>query len=590
MSSTGSSTRSVTRSRTFRAGLSASAALAILATPLLATSQAHAAPRPKASTGETCTIVGTSGRDVLKGTNGRDVICGLGGSDTIKGRGGNDVLDGGAGKDKIEGGAGNDVILGGSGKDAVSGGSGRDQLDGGSGNDSLKGGSSGDFLMGDSGNDKLDGGSGSDGLFGSSGKDKYVGAAGDDRCDFVSGRDASRSSCVADQSAPSILSAKADRPKVDSRTGDTKVTVSVAARDDMAAYVDFHFVGLRLNTTGPGSWETPTSGTSKDGVWTQTFIIPKGTPSGTYDLHVQAWDAVHAEPTTKIFNAVVTNTGVTFAQPEVTSFSTSAPSVIDTRTGTTKVTYTATIADPQQRMTKDADLTMQSVTGRTSTDLDGRLTRTGGTATKGTWTTSRTFTKGDWPSDTYDWVLRTESKEGTTTTWVGPTLWETTYKGKAGYRLLPGAKTFSVSGTGTTNQYAPELRGATIQSSTTMGKDGASVAWSARVSDRDHVDNLVTTVYLQSVKDPGVWFSSQTHALGWEDGLEGTAEGTIGIKPTAPRGEYRVWVLLSDGGVDQYGHHVWYGPSGVKPPTATTPGPVTFKGYPTGMTTTVIVR
>jgi Ca2+-binding RTX toxin-like protein len=49
------------------------------------------------SSGTRCTVVGTSGDDVLIGTSGRDVICGLGGDDTIKGRGGNDLIDGGRG-------------------------------------------------------------------------------------------------------------------------------------------------------------------------------------------------------------------------------------------------------------------------------------------------------------------------------------------------------------------------------------------------------------------------------------------------------------------------------------------------------------
>ena len=44
-----------------------------------------------------CTIVGTSGDDVLRGTQGDDVICGLGGNDVIAGGPGNDTLAGGPG-------------------------------------------------------------------------------------------------------------------------------------------------------------------------------------------------------------------------------------------------------------------------------------------------------------------------------------------------------------------------------------------------------------------------------------------------------------------------------------------------------------
>jgi Tol biopolymer transport system component len=64
-----------------------------------------------------CTMVGTTGDDVLVGTEGVDVICGLGGHDELSGRGGNDILRGGDGKDFIKGGNGNDVFDGGIGAD-----------------------------------------------------------------------------------------------------------------------------------------------------------------------------------------------------------------------------------------------------------------------------------------------------------------------------------------------------------------------------------------------------------------------------------------------------------------------------------------
>jgi Ca2+-binding RTX toxin-like protein len=66
-----------------------------------------------------CTIVGTPGRDVLVGTSGRDVICGGGGDDVILGRGGNDSLRGGSGNDRLIGGGGSDRLQGGSGDDTL---------------------------------------------------------------------------------------------------------------------------------------------------------------------------------------------------------------------------------------------------------------------------------------------------------------------------------------------------------------------------------------------------------------------------------------------------------------------------------------
>ncbi|MEY2673499.1 MAG: hypothetical protein RLZZ514_64, partial [Actinomycetota bacterium] len=74
---------------------------------------AQAAPTVKTSTGVKCTIVGTSGNNVLTGTAKADVICGLGGNDTIKGLGGNDIIDGGTGNDLVYGGDGNDTVYGG---------------------------------------------------------------------------------------------------------------------------------------------------------------------------------------------------------------------------------------------------------------------------------------------------------------------------------------------------------------------------------------------------------------------------------------------------------------------------------------------
>src|SRR5690348_3282879 len=72
------------RPRAMRAPIAAlavalvSTTLAVVLTPLQADAVVVAGP-----TGQRCTIVGTSGRDVLRGTSHRDVICGRGGNDTI---------------------------------------------------------------------------------------------------------------------------------------------------------------------------------------------------------------------------------------------------------------------------------------------------------------------------------------------------------------------------------------------------------------------------------------------------------------------------------------------------------------------------
>jgi peptidoglycan/xylan/chitin deacetylase (PgdA/CDA1 family) len=77
-----------------------------------------------------CTIIGTSGPDVLRGTPGGDVICGQQGDDIIFGNGGKDILRGGRGRDVLYGQDGTDSLYAGPGRgDELHGGSGNDYLD-----------------------------------------------------------------------------------------------------------------------------------------------------------------------------------------------------------------------------------------------------------------------------------------------------------------------------------------------------------------------------------------------------------------------------------------------------------------------------
>ncbi len=85
---------------------------------------------------EDCTVLGTSGNNILRGTARNDVICGLTGNDRLIGLGGNDILIGGSGNDILIGGSGNDILIGGSGNDRLYAKDGkRDVLDGGAGRD-----------------------------------------------------------------------------------------------------------------------------------------------------------------------------------------------------------------------------------------------------------------------------------------------------------------------------------------------------------------------------------------------------------------------------------------------------------------------
>ncbi|MGJ6963005.1 PQQ-dependent sugar dehydrogenase [Streptosporangium sp. G11] len=92
------------------------------------------------------TIVGTSGKDVLRGTSGNDVIVGLAGNDVVHALGGDDVVCGGEG---------NDIVHGGTGADRLHGGTGSDILYGGSGDDALYRDRVTDLLIGGTGSDTL---------------------------------------------------------------------------------------------------------------------------------------------------------------------------------------------------------------------------------------------------------------------------------------------------------------------------------------------------------------------------------------------------------------------------------------------------
>jgi Tol biopolymer transport system component len=67
-----------------------------------------------------CSIVGTSGNDILRGTPLRDLVDGRGGNDTVVGGGGNDRLAGGSGNDTIRSrDRYRDTVLCGPGRDLV---------------------------------------------------------------------------------------------------------------------------------------------------------------------------------------------------------------------------------------------------------------------------------------------------------------------------------------------------------------------------------------------------------------------------------------------------------------------------------------
>ncbi len=105
---------------------------------------AREVPPPSSTTpgkcrGQTATLTGTTGNDVIEGTATRDVIAGLNGNDRVRGRGGKDLICGAGGKDRLSGGGSADSLIGGNGKDTLIGGGGSDKCKGGAGKDTVSG-------------------------------------------------------------------------------------------------------------------------------------------------------------------------------------------------------------------------------------------------------------------------------------------------------------------------------------------------------------------------------------------------------------------------------------------------------------------
>jgi uncharacterized repeat protein (TIGR01451 family) len=123
-------------------------------------------PEPVKCDGQTATVVGTPGPDVLVGTVGDDVIFADAGDDRVFGFAGGDFLCGGPGTDVLRGGRGSDEVLGGLGSDFIRGRRGDDGLHGGRGRDRLRGGNGDDLVDGGRGFDRCRGGAGLDALRG----------------------------------------------------------------------------------------------------------------------------------------------------------------------------------------------------------------------------------------------------------------------------------------------------------------------------------------------------------------------------------------------------------------------------------------
>ena len=130
--------------------------------------------------GQSGTVYGGEGDDVLRGAAADDALWGDGGSDTLLGGDGDDTLTAGEGDDILKGGAGADLLDGGRGRDTIAAGEGDDEVHGGGAMDVLQGQAGDDLLFGGAGDDRIDGNDGADTLDGGAGRDLLNGGAGAD--------------------------------------------------------------------------------------------------------------------------------------------------------------------------------------------------------------------------------------------------------------------------------------------------------------------------------------------------------------------------------------------------------------------------
>lgn len=99
-----------------------------------------------------------------------------------------------------------------------------------------------------------------------------------------------------DSTPPDIVSAVPSPTEVDTLAGPVAVDFAVRATDTSGSGVRGVGVGLvSADPNGPKDiYEslTMTSGNALDGTWTDSIVLPQGTPPGTYYLEVVTWDEV----------------------------------------------------------------------------------------------------------------------------------------------------------------------------------------------------------------------------------------------------------------------------------------------------------
>ncbi|MGE5719211.1 MAG: calcium-binding protein [Nocardioidaceae bacterium] len=556
-----------------------------LVAPTLAVAPAQAAV--DTSTGVRCTVVGTSGADVLVGTSRRDVMCGRGGNDVIRGAGGNDLIDAGAGPDRIAGGPGSDSLIGGDGSDtlsggdgsdAVRGGSGRDRIAGGDGTDRIAGGDDDDTLAGEGGGDTVDGGRGEDIIGGGGSGDTLTGGGGDDELTSGPGTDTvdggpGDNLCVVDAADESIRCRYDEQPPVAAQTtvdpgsvdvthADARVTVRVHATDDtgvrnVQGYLAEGNNGVALSVDG---FEL-VSGTDRDGWWEGAATIPRWTPQVT--LHPDVWvtdrqgrsintdgqgatlQVVDADPDTEVPRLTLTKV---------------TPTAVDVRTQARNVSVTLRAVDAKSGVARlDVCLSRPGTPTKYNPHplyqevACADPTRVSGTVRDGTWAATVTIPKGS-VGATYNVVVYTEDRVGNDASWNGPDAYQQWADGRwcctPAYQFPDDAGRVQV--TGTVADAVPAWIDAVTVSKTELDTLASADRTRVRVHalDAEGEGEGVTVVEAMLVSD-GSWtsdpqFDRTTLELVSGTVTDGWWEGDVVAPQGTPPGTYHLLIGVGD--------------------------------------------
>lgn len=537
---------------------------------LVPVATAVAAAVPAAATtytpdGLRCTVVGTSGADVLSGTAGRDVICALGGDDLVRARAGSDIVVGGGGSDELYGGDGGDDLSGGTGgdhieagtgSDDVAGESGRDDIEGGGGDDEIRGGDDGDQISGQAGEDELFGQEGNDDLVGGRGADHVAGGDGTNWCTLDSLDTSTR--CKYDRQPPSVRTLELSPRSVDVTDGDKYATVRLHVVDDTGVS-DVQLTVYDVETGAAlqvSSSATLVSGSVRDGWWEDTFLIRRWTEPGSYSVLADLRDRVRRNSTHEVRDALeVANSTPDRDLPTVVQLiRPTVSTVVDVRTDARTVVIEARIQDTLSGVSDGNSFCLYKPVDGGYTNLPcPTAVLVSGTRYDGVWRARIQIPRGETGGD---WNVGIDARDRAhlheTRMWLGPDLWSYWTDGGSNpdphlAELPDGAGRFSVLGT--TDSAAPRVTGVTISPSridTLPGPVKVDFEVTATDVPGEGVDAVGISIHGAENDRTGVDFEFLDLALTGGTDVDGTWTGSYWVPQGTPPGTYYLQVVVSD--------------------------------------------